>query len=144
MVNDQTGADNVIVTADFELPDYAKKLGDEWFLNLNLFKWYEHQEIDFPKRKMPVEFSFLKRSFYVTTLRIPEGYKTSFIPKTDVYKNDVWGFTMNYSSSKNTITLSQEFDTDQLMLYPNQFEAWNKVLEQLFPNYKQTVSISKN
>lgn len=135
--------EKVTVTADFELPDYAKKLGDEWFLNMNLFKWYEHQEIDFPKRKMPIEFSFLKSSSYVTVLKIPEGYTSSYIPKTESFKNDVWGFTMNYNTTKDAIYFSQGFDTDQLMLYADQFEPWNKVLEHLFPNYKQTVSLRK-
>ena len=133
----------VTITADFELPDYVKKLGDEYFLNLNLFKWYEHEEIDFPKRKVPIEFSFLKHSSYVTAIRIPSGYRPSYIPNAESYKNEVWGYLMKYSVGKDQVYLAQEFDTDQLMLYPNQFEAWNKVLEHLYPNYKQTISLSK-
>lgn len=131
------------VTANFELPDYSKKLGSDWYLNLNLFKWYEHQEIDYPKRKMPIEFSFLNRSSFATVLTIPEGYQLSYLPKSSTYKNDVWGFVMNYMASGNKVSLTQEFDTDQLMLYPESFEKWNKVLEHLFPNYKQTISLSK-
>lgn len=142
-LQEKTDEEKIIVTADLELPDYAKKLGDEWFLNLNFFKWYEHQEIDFPKRNMPIEFSFLKQSFYVTTLKLPEGYGAFYVPKSNSFKNDVWGFNMNYTTTKDAIRLSQQFDTDQLMLYPEQFERWNKVLEHLFPNYKQTVSIRK-
>ena len=133
----------VLITADFDLPDYAKKLADEWYMNLNLYKWYEHQEIDFPKRKMPIEFSFKKHSSYVTALKIPESYKASYIPKSQVFKNDVWGFVMNYSTAPGYVYLTQEFDTDHLMLQYEQFEPWNKVLEQLFPHYKQTISLSK-
>ena len=132
------------ITADFELPDYAKKLGDEWFLNMNLFKSYEHEEIDYPKRKIPIQYQFLKQSTYVTSIKMPAGFKTSYIPKSDTFQNNVWGFKMNYSTDKDHVYMSQSFDTDQLLLYPDQFEAWNKVLEHLFPNYKQTISISKN
>lgn len=131
------------VTANFDLPDYSKKLGSDWYLNLNLFKWYEHQEIDYPKRKMPIEFSYLNQSSFVTRLTIPEGYELSYLPKSDSYKNDVWGFVMNYSTSGKEVFLTQQFDTDHLMLYPESFEKWNKVLEHLFPNYKQTISLSK-
>jgi hypothetical protein len=131
------------VTADFELKDYAKKIGDEWILNLNLFKWYEHQEIDYPKRKTPIEYSFLKHASYVTALQIPQGFAVSFLPQNETYKNDVWGFGMNYTSQKDNVYLTQEFDTDQLLLQPSQFEQWNKVLEHLFPHYKQTVVLSK-
>ena len=134
----------VLVTADFNLPDYARKLSDEIFLNLNLFKWYEHQEIDFPKRKMPIEHSFLNHSTFTTVIKFPSGFKASYVPKSETFKNDVWGFIMQYETKNNAVYLTQEFDTDQLMLYPNQFEAWNKVLQHLFPHYKQTVAFSKN
>jgi hypothetical protein len=136
--------DEMIITADFELPDYAKKLGDEWFLNLNLFKWYEHQEIDFPKRKIPIGYSFLEKSTYVTAIKIPAGYKAGYIPKSETFKNDVWGFVMNYATVKDQVYLTQEFDTDHMLLTPDQFESWNKVLEHLFPQYKQTISFQKN
>jgi hypothetical protein len=132
------------VTADMELPDYARKIGDEWLLNLNLFKWYEHQEIDYPKRQTPIENEFLKTASYVTLLRLPADYKVTYQPKSQAYKNEVWGFDMQYSAGSDFIALTQKFDTSQLMIYPNHFEQWNKVLENLFPHYKQSVVITKN
>jgi hypothetical protein len=131
------------VSADIELPDYAKKIGDEWLLNLNLFKWYEHQEIDYPKRQTPIENEFLKTSSYVTLLRFPADYKVSYQPKNQTYKNEMWGFDMQYSTGNGFITLTQKFDNDHLLIYPKQFEQWNKVLENLFPHYKQSVVITK-
>jgi len=143
-VNQKADHSEVLITANFNLPDYARKLGDEVFLNMNLFKWYEHEEIDFPKRKMPIEYSFLKHSSYVTAVKLPAGIKTSYIPKSETFKNEVWGFTMKYDSKNDFVYLTQQFDTDQLLLNSNQFEASNKVLEHLFPHYKQTVAFSKN
>lgn len=131
------------VTADIELTDYAKKLSDEWLLNLNLFKWYEHQEIDFPKRKTPIQNDFLKTATYTTIVNLPPGYKVSYEPKSQTYKNSVWGFELNYATGNNAIQLTQKFDTDQIILHPDQFEQWNKVLENLFPHYKQSVVLSK-
>jgi hypothetical protein len=136
-------SDEILVTATFVLPDYAKKLGDEWFLNLNLFKWYEHEEIDFPKRQSPIQNSFLNATTYTTVLKVPPSHQVSFLPKSQEYKNDVWGFKMNYTKGDGYIALTQAFDTDSLMYYPAQFEQWNKVLENLFPHYKQSVVLSK-
>jgi hypothetical protein len=133
-----------VITADLELPGYAKKMGDEWFVNLNLFKWYENHEIDYPKRTMPVSFEYLKHSYYFTSLKMPAGFKVSYLPVNETYKNDVWGFVMKYATTNNEVTLTQEFEDNQLMLQPSQFESWNKVLEHLFPHYKQTVVLSKN
>ena len=132
------------VTADLELPDYAKKLADEWYVNLNLIKLFEHQEIDFPKRMIPIEIPYLSQETYVTTLKIPEGYKVAYMPKGENFKNDVWGFVMKYTSDNNAIHLTQQFNREQLMLQREQFEPWNKVLEHLFPHYKQTISLRKN
>jgi transglutaminase-like putative cysteine protease len=132
------------ISADIELPDYAKKIGDEWLLNLNLFKLYDHEEIDYPKRKTPIENKFLATDTYITLVKLPAGYKVSYQPKSQNYKNDVWGFEMQYTTGKDNISLTQKFDTDQMMLYPAQFEQWNKVLENLFPLYKQSVIITKN
>lgn len=138
-----TETNELNLSAKIEIPDYAKKVGDEWYLNMNLFKWYEHAEIDYPKRKIPIEFEFKKTARYVTVLKIPDGYKISYIPPDKIYHNDVWGFDMTYEEKPGQLILSQQFDTEQLMLYPNQFEAWNKVLENLFPLYKESILISK-
>jgi hypothetical protein len=127
----------------FSLPDYAKKLGDEWFLNLNLFKFYTDEEIDFPKRKMPISYNFISTRKYVTLLKMPEGYHPDDLPASRSYHNDVWGFDLKYEQKGNWLILTQQFDNDHLMLSNDQFEAWNKVLEKLYPMYKETLSISK-
>ncbi len=132
-----------LITADIELPDFANFSGEEMYMNLNLFKWYEHQEIDFPKRKSPIEYSYMEQSTYTTVLKLPEGFEASYLPQSQQYKNDVWGYQLQYEQKDGQVILSQQFDTDHLMLYPNQFEQWNKVLENLYPHYKQTIVISK-
>ena len=131
------------VTGQFDLQDYAKKVAGEWYINMNLFRFYEHEEIDYPKRKMPIEFPHLSTKKYVTVLDIPEGYTVSYLPQSKSYKNDVWGFNLKYEQKGNQVILTQEFQGEHMMLYPDKFADWNKVLEQLFPLYKETVSLSK-
>lgn len=139
----QPDKNNIRLTAAFELQDYARKIGDEWFLNLNLFKFYEHEQIDHPKRKMPVGFSFAFKRKYVTVLTLPEGYAATYLPKSKKYHNKVWGFEMIYEQKGDKVILTQEFVNDHLLIYPDQFAEWNKVLEELLPLYKETLSISK-
>ncbi|HZE85827.1 MAG TPA: DUF3857 domain-containing protein [Puia sp.] len=142
-VGDRHDKAHIRLTASFTLQDYAKHIGDEWYLNLNLFKFYEHEEIEYPKRKMPIEFSFHYRRKYTIVLKIPEGYQLSYMPESKSYHNAVWGFDLRYEKKGDSLVLTQEFDNDHLLLRPDQFEQWNKVLENLFPLYKQTVSLSK-
>jgi hypothetical protein len=142
-IGDQADPNQFHVKAQFELQDYAKKIGDEWFLNLNLFKHYEHEEIDFPKRKIPMEFPFKFIKKYVTVLTIPEGYNVNELPAGKTFKNDTWGFELKYEQKARHLILTQQFENNHLLLMPDKFPEWNKVLENLFPLYKETINISK-
>jgi len=131
------------ISSEFELQGVDKKIGDDWFLNLNLQKLFEHREIDYPRRKLPVEFEFKNERQYVTILEIPEGYKLSYLPKNKSYKNDVWGFELSYEEKNNQVILTQRFESNDLLLPIEKFQSWNKVLENLLPAYKETISLSK-
>jgi Transglutaminase-like superfamily len=134
---------HIRLTASFTLQDYAKYIDNEWYLNLNLFKFYVHDEIDYPKRKMPIEYNFLDQRNYTIALKIPDSYKVGYLPAGKSYHNAVWGFDLGYDQKGDELILKQEFDNDHLMLQPDQFADWNKVLENLFPLYKETVTLSK-
>jgi hypothetical protein len=142
-VGDQSDFNNISLLAQFDLQGYARKIADEWHLNLNLFKHYEHEEIDYPKRKIPVEFPFLNKRKYVTVLKIPDGYKVTFMPDGKSFSNEVWGFKLKYEQDNNQLVLTQEFENDHLLLTQDKFPQWNKVLENLFPAYKESISLSK-
>jgi hypothetical protein len=131
------------VTAKFDLPDYGKTLADDKFINMNLFRFYEHEEIDYPKRKIPVEFNFKSVKKYITILQIPEGYEVDYLPDSKDYYNDVWGFSIRYEKKENKVIMTQEFKNDLLILQPEKFSEWNKVLEHLYPMYKESVGPSK-
>lgn len=140
---DLSDKNHITLRARFELQDYARKIGDEYYVNMNLWKLYEHEEIDYPRRKMPVELHFKFVAKFVTVLSIPEGYTVSYLPKAKSFKNDVWGFTMNYEQKGNTIVFTHVFEDDHLLIEPKDFKGWNEVLEHLFPQYKETISLTK-
>jgi hypothetical protein len=134
---------HIQVTAGFQLPDYAKHIGNDWYVNLNLFKFFVHQEIDYPKRLVPISYNYLDKRKYIVALKIPDGYTISYLPQNKSYHNAVWGFDLRYEQRGDLLVLTQEFDNDHLMLQPDQFADWNKVLENLFPLYKESVDLSK-
>ena len=134
---------HVKMVGEFDLQGYAKKVADEWYVNMNLLKLYEHEEIDYPKRKSPIEFDHLSTRKYITVLNIPEGYKVNYLPQSKEFKNNVWGFKIKYEQKNNQVIMTQEFEDEHMLLQPDKFSDWNKVLEQLFPLYKETVSLIK-
>jgi len=143
-IGDRNDHSHIRITGDFTLQDYARQVGNEWYLNMNLFKSYLHEEIDYPRRTMPIEFPFLGQRINVVILNIPPGYEVTYLPSGKTYHNSVWGFTINYEQKGRQLIFTQEFDDDRLMLQPSEFSDWNKVLENLFPLYHSTVSLQKN
>jgi transglutaminase-like putative cysteine protease len=143
-IDNQQIADNITLFANFSLPDYAKKIGDEYYLNLNLFKFFTNEQIDYPRRKMPVEYNFKYIKRYVTMLKIPQGYKLSYLPQGKAFHNSIWGFILEYQQKGNYVILTQEFDNETLLLTRDQFEPWNKVLENLSPLYKENTKPNQN
>ncbi len=130
-------------SCSFQLPDYGKNVAGNLFINMNLIRPYEHQEIDYPKRKIPIEWNckFIKR--FVTIFNIPEGYKVDYLPSGRQFSQDGFGFNFQYEQKGNQVIYVQEFMNDHILLQPEGFANWNKVLEQLFPLYKETVSLTK-
>jgi hypothetical protein len=142
-VGDRSDKNKIRLTGKFQLLDYAKKLADEYYINLNLLRHFEHQEIDYPKRKSPIESPFLFTRKYVIVLNIPAGYKVSYLPEGKSFHNDVWGFDLKYEQKAQQIIYSFQYDNNHLLLTPDKFEAWNKVLENLLPLYKESISLEK-
>jgi hypothetical protein len=143
-IGDLSDKSDIHLSGQFTLKDYAKHIGNDWYLNMNLFKFYEHEEIDYPKRRMPIEFDFYNQRKYVVVLKIPKGYHISYMPAGKTYHNKVWGFDMSYERKGDALVFSQEFDNDHLLLTSDQFPDWNKVLENLFPLYKESISLTQD
>lgn len=133
----------ITLSGQFTLPDYAKSIAGDTYLNLNLFKFFTDDRID-ADRKVGVSYSFIFKKKYVTMLKVPDGFKVSYLPPGKSFHNDVWGFDISYEQKGNWVIMTQQFDNDNLLLTADKFAGWNKALQSLFPTYKETLSLSKN
>ena len=133
----------MLFTTGFSLPDYGKNVAGDLFINMNLIRPYEHQEIDYPKRKIPIQYSYKFTKRFVTVLTVPEGYEVDYLPEGKSFEQEGFGFNFKYEKKGKQVIYTQEFINDNMMLQPGQFSNWNKVLENLFPLYKETVSLTK-
>lgn len=140
---DDQDKNTAIFSCKFSLPDYGKNVAGNLFINMNLIRPYEHQEIDYPKRKIPVEWDFKFTKRFVTVFRIPDGYQVDYLPADKQFSQDGFGFHFSYTQQGNQVIYTQLFFNEHLILQPSGFANWNKVLEQLFPQYKETVSLIK-
>ncbi|RYG42217.1 MAG: DUF3857 domain-containing protein, partial [Chitinophagaceae bacterium] len=125
------------ITAEFEIPDYSKKVGSEYFINLNLEKLLEHSTVMPDKRKIPVSHEFKYTIIQHHILEIPENYKVAHLPEDLTVENELISVKIRYTLEKSRVIATQEVTNKTLMIYPAQFAAWNDPVKAVQPRYKE-------
>jgi hypothetical protein len=133
----------VNVKASFEVPGYGKKIGDEYFINMNLEKFFTNQIIDTAKRKVSVETGYKYTIRQYTILEVPESFNISYQPKDFNYNDELLEVNIRYSKEKNNIVVLQEIKQKILYLQPESFAKWNQALQKLLGYYKEQLVLKK-
>lgn len=137
--NNYPASKDANISAEFEIPDYSKKIGDEYYINLNLEKLMDHNSLFPEKRKIPFENEFKYHILQHHILEIPENYKVSHIPEDLAFENDIVFIQIKYKLHENSIIATQEIRSKKLMLFPEDFEKWNEPIKLTIPKNKESV-----
>lgn len=131
------------ITADFEIPGWGKKVGNEYYINLNLEKLFENRLIDTAKRKIPMEheYKFVIKQYHI--LKIPEGYTVTYKPENFSFENDMVALKIQYEVKDGKIIAYQEYQNKTLMVQPGDFNECNKAAKAAAPQYKEQVVLEK-
>lgn len=136
--------DNIAnITADFEIPGFGKKMGNEYYINLNLEKLFENRLIDTLIRKVPMEeeYKFFIKQYHI--LDIPDGYTVSYQPQNFSFENELVSLKISYEIKNKKIIAAQEYQNKKLMIYPADFIEWNKAAKAAAQQYKEQVILEK-
>ena len=131
------------ISSGFEIPDYAKSIADEIYINLNLEKLMSNVPIDTNKRKIAIENDFQYTINQVHTLKIPDGYAPDYVPKNTRVSNDVIDFSIDYKQNAGEISATQKLVMKKLYIQPKDFAAWNNAIAVISPAYKEQVVLKK-
>jgi Transglutaminase-like superfamily/Domain of Unknown Function with PDB structure (DUF3857) len=131
------------IVADFEVPGYGKKVGNEYYINLNLEKLFENQLIDTAKRKVPRQFEYQGQITSHHILDIPAGYEVSYHPKDFEVETTFYKLKVQYKKQTNRIIATQQLTTKILMLEPTQFAEWNAQMPRIQAHYKEQIVLEK-
>ncbi len=143
-ISENKEAGNAKITADFEIPGYGKKVGDEYYLNLNLEKVFEGQLIDTAKRKIPKSIEYLFTIEQNHILEIPEGYIVSYKPNDLLVDNEYYRVEIKYTSGQQHLVATQRITSKSLFIDPADFVKWNKDLPAIQSHYKEQVVLEKH
>lgn len=134
---------SVNLQASFEIPDYGKRLGDEYYINLNLDKFYAGASIDTAKRKIPVENNFRYTITQHTVLELPATYSVDYLPKNFNYSDPLLDLSIEYTKDANRVIATQQIKSNVLFLQPGDFARWNAAVKELGNQYKEQLVLRK-
>jgi len=133
---------NFIIDYEFSINDYAKKLGDEIYINLNLIKelsLYKTEE----DRKNDIEFKYKNHFNQSTTLNIPEGYTVEYIPENITLSNNYISSSISYSVNEKSITYNHTYSANFITLDLNQQKQVNTLIKKIEKAFKEVIILKK-
>lgn len=129
---------------DFKIPDYIKKADDEFYINLNLDKFWKESQINVEQRKLPIKMDFKFENHDAVELEIPQGFNIDYMPENTVFENNDFGFSINYTKEANKLILTKDTWLNTLEVPTESFDKWNTMIKQLNSAYKETIVLKKN
>lgn len=134
----------VNIKADFDVPDYSKKIANELYINLNLEKFFTGSSvIDTARRKVAVENEYKYSINQYTILDVPKEYTISYLPKDFTLSNDVMDFAIRYTQQPDRVIAQQKLQYKKLLVQPGDFDKWNSSIKQILTQYKEQLVLQK-
>lgn len=127
---------------DFRIEDYAKFVGDEIYINMNMEKAFSNDEIE-KDRKSPIENDYLFKANNDIFLQIPEGYEVEYLPENSNFSTDLFGYNIEYKKEGNKIKFTHNYYKNYLLLNNESFEEWNKMIKEVNKAYREVIILKK-
>jgi len=131
------------IKSNFEIPDYAKSIDDEIYINLNLEKLFNYTPVDTAKRKIAIENDYLSNIRQVHILKIPDGYVMEHLPQNVSVSNSVVDFSIEYKQTKDEVIATQLYVIKKLFIEVADFTEWNAAITKIAPAYKEEIVLKK-
>jgi hypothetical protein len=132
------------VSYRFHVADYARKINNEIYINLNLDRSLSDSKIDTTIRYAPVVNDFHYTEKQITHFMIPDGYEVSYLPGDDVIDNEIIRASFRYHEDGAFITLEKELQYKFLILDDNQIGIWNSTIDRLNNNYRLSLVLNRS
>lgn len=130
---------NLIIDHDFNIPNYAKTLGDEIFINLNLDRTISSNlKID-KNRVAAIEHKYKDTIVHEFVLMIPEGYEVDYLPKGIEFSSRYFDTSISYEVKEDEIIYKQRFRLNTLLFEAQDFKAINDLVKKVDDQYKEVV-----
>ncbi len=125
------------------IPDYVTSTDNELYVNLNLNKYLQDEDVDTALRKLPIEYNYKHELHTRYKFKLPDTYSVDYLPPNAEYNGKDFGFAIKYKKEEGYISLDKSVYVDELVMNTNEFGAWNDMIKQINKAYKETVVLKK-
>jgi len=133
----------LLLNYNLSIDSYVKSVANKTYINLNIDRTLSQSKIDIEDRKFSKKIDYKFKKNFVTTFKIPEGFKASDIPDVLSYDNPKFGFNISYSQEGYIITQHKFIYINTLSVNNREFETWNDFIKSLTRAYKKSITIEK-
>ena len=142
-----SGMDDFSDTLSFlyqlRIPDHVRIIENSAYINLNLNKTFQDDEIEIAKQKTSnnYKFKFVLRS--VVKLNLPEGYTTASLPEPKSFDRKSFGYSIKYEKKEKSVIMTKVLYLDTVEVNPEEFMDWNKMVTSIGEEYGNVVVLVK-
>lgn len=140
-VNDRE--QNLSVEYTFKIEDYISTYEDELYFNPFLEKYFSNAKINTELNKLPKDRRTKDQTRNVLYVEVPDGYEVNSVPSNLDFSAETFSAKIETSIEDNVIKIVTVITTDHLVLYPEEFDAWNDMVKQLNNIYNQVIVFKK-
>jgi hypothetical protein len=130
----------LIIHYKFQIPDYAVKVDNEYYLNLNLDKSNISQKVD-ADRNVALEYRYKTAEQNTYCLELGPNITIENLPVTTELKQANYYFKNSYLKNNQILVRKQELYKETLMLETNQFAEYNKLIETMQKSYSEQITL---
>ena len=130
------------VEFNFEIDGYIRSMDDELYLNMNFNKGFLWNKLD-EKRETPLMFKYQNIVKHEYRFKIPKGYEVDYMPDNISICNEYFDMEITYLLIDDSIAYKHSITGKALVIYPEMFTVWNKLIDTLSTAYKKTVVLKK-
>jgi hypothetical protein len=130
------------VSYDFSIQDYVQNIGSEIFINPHFNKIVSPVKTK-EDRRYDIEFDYKKQFSYTNIIRIPDGYKVSYIPTSVSFTNDLITINLSYSTYKNEVVCKQDVVFNFIKLNKEQQKKVNTFVKKTEKASKEIIILKK-
>lgn len=131
-----------VFSYDFDVKGYAKQIGDEIYLNLNLNQDLSHYRT-LKDRENEIEYEYKNFLSYTTELEVPEGYEVAYLPANAEFDNGLIKAGISYSRNGSKVIYRHDIQLNFLVLSLEEQKQVNDLINQAEKAYKEVIILKK-